>query len=223
MNHPMKAWLGPFLLVLGASASAGVVMTDTPAAADPAKTYLIYLHGRIIETSGPRPDDPRFGRYDYPAVLDALGSRGAVVIAAQRPASTDVNEYAGVVAAQIERLIKSGVPPEHIVVVGFSKGGDIAIHVSSFLRRPQIRYVLLASCWPRPHEPQLRLTGRVLSIREASDTVAGDSCKPLAEHDPRPQSFEELLISTGRSHGAFYAPLKDWVDPVLGWVHGKSG
>lgn len=129
------------------------------------------------------------------------------------------NEYAGIVVAQIEEAIRRGVPPENIVVVGFSKGGDIAIHVSSFLRRSQVRFVLLAACWPRPEEPQLRLTGRVLSIYETSDSLAGDSCEPLVQHPEKPQSFKEVSISTGRSYGAFYTPIREWVDPVLDWVH----
>jgi hypothetical protein len=193
---------------------------DIPALPDPGKTYLIYLHGRIVEGDDSRPIDNRFGLYDYPAIVRALGARGAVVISAQRKQNTDVNEYAGFVVAQIERLIHAGVPAKQVVVVGFSKGGAIAVHVSSFLRRPDVRYALLAACWPRPDEPQLRLTGRVLAIREASDTLAGESCRPLAEQAERPQAFEELQIATGYSHGAFYLPRREWLDPLLDWVHG---
>lgn len=207
------------LAVLCSRPVAAEVVTQVPAAIDSAKTYVIYLHGRVVEDGGPRPNDPRFGRYDYPAVLDALASRGAVVISAQRRSGTDVNEYAGIVVAQVERLIRQGVPASSIVVAGFSKGGDIAIRTSSFLRRPQVRFVLLGACWPRPDAPQLRLTGHVLSIRETSDTLAGDSCAPLADHAEKPESFRELRISTGRSHGAFYTPMKAWVDPVLDWIH----
>ena len=147
---------------------------------------------------------------------------GARRLFLQRPPNTDVNAYAGIVVAQVERLIKQGVPPNHIVVVGFSKGGDIAIHVSSFLRRPDVRFVLLAACWSRTGEPQVRLTGQVLSIYETSDTLAGDSCEPLTQHAEKPQSFREISIFTGRSHGAFYTPDKAWVAPVLDWIHGQD-
>lgn len=215
----MRSWIASVGLMLAASAHAGTVLTETPAAPDPSKTYLIYLHGRAVEDRGPRPTDPRFGLYDYPAVLEALASRGAIVISTQRRPDTDVNEYAGVVVAQVERLIRAGVPPERIVVAGFSKGGAIAIHASSFLRRPEVRFVLLAACWDRLDEPQLRLTGRVLAIYEASDTLAGNSCRMLVERADQPRSFKELRISTGRSHGAFYQPIREWLDPVLTWVH----
>jgi len=214
----MKAW-PLMLLAVFMPAHAGVIHTDVPESPEPTKTYLIYLHGRIIENSGPRPTDSRYGLYDYPAVLEALSSRGAVVISAQRPPGTDANRYAGVVVSQVEDLIDRGVPPGNIVVAGFSKGGGIATRVSSFLRRPQVRFVLLAACPGGPTAPNIRLTGRVLSVHEASDTLAG-SCKPLADQPEQPRSFREIEISTGKLHGAFYMPLPIWVDPVLDWVHG---
>lgn len=217
----MKVW-PLILLAVFMPAHAGVIYTDVPESPEPTKIYLIYLHGRIIENSGPRPTDSRYGLYDYPAVLEALSSRGAVVISAQRPPGTDMNKYAGVVVSQVEDMIDRGVPPGNIVVAGFSKGGGIATRVSSFLRRPQVRFVLLAACPGGPTASQIRLTGRVLSVYEASDTLAG-SCKPLADQPEQPRSFKEIKISTGKSHGAFYTPLPTWVDPVLDWVHGVGG
>lgn len=35
-------------------------------------------------------------------------------------------------------------------------------------------------------------------------------------------SFEEMKISTGKGHGAFYLPRPIWVEPLLGWVHGDG-
>lgn len=209
------------LLAILIPAYAGVIYTDVPKTPEPSAIYLIYLHGRIIENAGPRPTHPQFGLYDYPAVLEALSSRGAVVISAQRPAETDINQYAGVVVSQIESLITQGVPAGNIVIVGFSKGGAIATRVSSFLRRPQVRFVLLAACPNQPVAANLRLTGRVLSIYETSDTLAG-SCKPLAEQPEHPQSFNEVPISTGKLHGAFYQPLPQWLQPVLDWLHNAT-
>jgi hypothetical protein len=218
----MRQQITIFLVLVAMSVHAGTIVTDVPTTLDPTKIYIIYLHGRIIEDSGPRPTDSRFGLYDYPAILESLTSKGAVVVSAQRRPNTDVNEYAGVVVAQVERLIRADVPTSNIVVVGFSKGGDIAIHVSSFLRRPDVRFVLLAACYNLLDEPQLRLSGHVLSIIEASDTLAGMSCKPYNNHSERSESFKEIRISTGRSHGAFYLPQAAWVGPVLKWIHGDG-
>lgn len=193
------------------------VMTMPPDKPDPARHYVFYLHGKIVEAGGPRPIDPKFGLYDYPALIDAIGKNGAIVVTAQRPVDTDVAQYAGMVVGQVERLIAAGVPEDHIAIVGFSKGGAIAARVSSFLRRPNVRFVLLAACW-RKDEPQLRFTGRVLSIREASDTLSPYSCKPIAEQAEKPTSFEERVIETGKSHGAFYLPREVWVKPMLEFI-----
>lgn len=217
----MRIW-PLILLAVAMPASAGAIHTDVPESPQPSKTYLLYLHGRIIEDSGPRPTDPRFGLYDYPAVLEALSSRGAVVVSALRPPDTDMNVYAGVVVSQIERLIERGVPAKNIVVAGFSKGGGIATRVSSFLRRSDVRFVLLAACPPGPPSATIRLTGDVLSIYEASDSLAG-SCKPLAQLEEKPRSFKEIKISSGKLHGAFYQPLPVWVGPLLDWVHRSDG
>lgn len=216
----MRRWICLFLLAAALPVHAGTIHTDVPQTPDPARVHVIYLHGRIVENAGPRPTDPRFGPYDYPGVLEALSARGAVVISAQRAPGTDVDEYAGTVVSRIERLVGRGVPPGNIVVVGFSKGGGIAMRVSSFLRRPEVGYVLLAACpHGAPAPPPLRLTGRVLSVYESSDTLAGP-CVSLSTRPEKPASFGEMAISTGTSHGAFYRPLPAWVDPVLDWIHG---
>lgn len=215
----MKAGLFlSLLLASGGATHAGSVRTDVLDAPDTTQVHLIYLHGRIIENAGPRPTDPRFGLYDYPAVLDALSARGAVVISAPRPPGTDMAAYAGVVVSQVESLIARGVPPGRIAVVGFSKGGGIATRVSSYLRRPEVRFVLLAACLGGPVPSHLRLTGRVLSIHETSDDLAG-SCAPLARQPEPPRVFEEIEINTGKQHGAFYQPLPAWIDPALDWIH----
>lgn len=207
-----------FAALLSATAHAGTVLTVPPERPERDRTYVFYLHGRIVEDRGVRPVDTRFGLYDYPGILDALSARGAVVVSAQRPHAADPDEYAGKIVAQIEGLLRAGVPERRIVVVGFSKGGMIATRVSSFLRRPGVRYALLAACWDSQDEPQLRLTGQVLALRETSDDLAGRSCRYLAERSERPVSYRELELSTGKSHGAFYLPQREWLDPVMDWI-----
>lgn len=185
-----------------------------------AEPTVFYLHGRIIEEKGVRPVHPKFGLYDYPAVVEALGSRGADVISEVRASGTVVDEYAKKTVADIEGLIAKGVAPDQIVVVGFSKGGAIAIYVSSLLDKPDVRFVFMASCgrWISS-QPELRPTGHVLSVFEESDGIAG-SCDELASRDEDLGSFREIEISTGKQHGAFYVPRAEWLEPVLDWIHG---
>jgi hypothetical protein len=35
----------------------------------------------------------------------------------------------------------------------------------------------------------------------------------------KPTSFDEIVIDTGRSHGAFYLPRAEWTKPTLDFIH----
>lgn len=205
----------PSMLFVAALLGSGV-LAAAPAKPDPAARHVFYLHGKIIEDAGRKPTHPRWGVYDYDAVLAALTGAGRVVISEQRQAGTKVEAYAAEVASQIEALLGAGVPPDHITVVGFSKGGMIAQHVSRKLRAP-IRYAFLASC---SQQSAGKLHGRILSIHEETDTMMA-SCKPAFEHSPDLVEHHELQIHIGGEHGAFYRPDPAWVTPLLAWIEGK--
>lgn len=104
-----------------------------PASIDPEADYLFYLHGKIIEDQGLPAISPDYGEYEYAAILEALQGYDYVVISEQRAANADGIEYARRVAGQVTMLLVAGVPPEHITVVGASKGAGIAIYVSHTL------------------------------------------------------------------------------------------
>jgi hypothetical protein len=202
--------LAPCLLASASTAAA------RPAEA--AKHYLFYLHGRIIEDQGPRGVSLRFGRYDYPGILAAFRSRGLEVVSEVRPGGTDPGAYADRLVGEIRALLARGVAPSRVTVAGASKGSVIAALVSTRLREPQVRYVLLANCnaWLiRTHDP--RLTGEVLSIYERSDDVGG-TCRPLAARSPRLERFAEIRLNTGLGHGMVYRPIRAWVDPAAAWA-----
>ncbi len=183
---------------------------------------IVYLHGRIIEVEGVQPVHERFGLYDYLGTIEALRANGATVISEVRPADTNVVEYAQKVVEQIEDLIASGEPAGNITVVGFSKGGAIAIYVSSLLKNPEFNFVFLAACggWITSI-PELTVNGNVLSIFEDSDTLAG-SCKKLLQRNSEISSFHEIKLSTGKGHGAFYLPRAVWIEPLLTWIEGDQ-
>jgi hypothetical protein len=213
----MRCWIAA-LLFFPVLALAGEIRPRPPEKPDADVRYVFYLHGRIIETEGPRPTSADYGVYDYAAVLEALSGKGRVVVSSQRPPDTDVRDYAGAVVGQIERLVEAGVAEKNITVVGFSKGGIIGLYVSSFLRRSDVRFVILAGCEKDiPAASNVRLTGRVLSIVETSDSLTGP-CRDLAKRAPMPTHFEELDISTGKGHGAFYLPRPEWVEPTVRWI-----
>lgn len=205
------------MLLVATLLSSGIVATP-PAEPDPAARYVFYLHGKIIEDAGRKPTHPRWGVYDYDAVLGALAGAGRVVISEQRAPGTAVGAYARRIVAQVEALLAAGVPPDHITVVGFSKGGMIASQVSRRLKAP-VRYALLAACSKQTSDGKLH--GRVLSIHEKTDAMMG-SCSAAFERSPELLEHHELQIHIGGEHGAFYTPHPAWLAPLLAWIEGKA-
>jgi len=194
------------------------IFAEVPADIDPGARYLVYLHGAIIETEGVRPTHPRFGVYEYEEILTTFAERGFVVISEARPAGTDGKVYAATVVDQVQELLAAGVPPEHVTVVGFSKGGGIAIAASSMLANDDVNFVFMAACspWLDSH-PEIVARGRLLSVREASDDLVG-SCEGFFERSPSPHDQVEILLELGGGHGAFYRPRSEWVEPVVEWA-----
>jgi dienelactone hydrolase len=181
--------------------------------------YVFYLHGAIIEDAGRRPTHPRWGVYEYDAVLDALQRPGRVLISEQRKPGTRIGVYAKGVARQVEGLLEGGVPADRIAVIGFSKGGRIARALSAQLDAP-IHYVLVAACFRRG-QGGAPLHGRVLSLHEASDSAAG-SCRSLFRRSKDLLEKREVRVEIGGGHGAFYRPDPAWLLPLEKWLASAS-
>src|ERR1044072_3436089 len=99
------------------------ILTEAPATPDPKARYLFYLPGRIIqEPGGENAVSPEFGKYEYAEILDTLADRAFVVVSEARPKNTNIIPYAQKVAEQVNALLKGGVPPANITVVGASRG-----------------------------------------------------------------------------------------------------
>jgi predicted esterase len=225
---------GPMVLclVLGATAcgaeespladSTPQIITELPAGIDPDARYLFYLHGAIIERAGVRPTHPEFGVYEYRAILEVFAESGFTVISEARPASTDGAAYAAAVADQVGVLLAAGVPTNHITVVGFSKGGGIAIMASSILSEERLNFVFMGACGPwLDSRPEIVARGRLLAIREASDDLVG-SCDGLFARTAGDDERKEITLDLGGGHGAFYRPRPEWVDPVVKWASASN-
>ena len=194
------------------------IFTDLPVQIDPNSRYLFYLHGAIIERAGVRPTHPEFGVYEYREILEVFAGRGFVVISEARPGGTDGTAYAAKVAGQVRALITAGVAPENITVVGFSKGGGIAITASSILSEERLNFVFMGACGPwLDKRPEVVPHGRLLALREASDDLVG-SCEALFGRVTGEGEREEVTLELGGGHGAFYRPHPEWVDPIGEWA-----
>lgn len=218
LTHTLGALL-LFLLAGTAMAQPGPIHAKLPDRLDPRARYVLYLHGRILEDQGPRPTHERWGTYEYRKILETLAAPGHIVISEQRRPGTDMDQYAKHVVDQVETLVAAGVPAEHITVIGFSKGGGIAVRASALLQRDKVGFVFLAAC--SGGKTGLDVRGRILSVYEASDD-AGRSCAQLFAESKGKGKREEVKISTGEEHGAFYRPRKEWTAPVLAWVRQEN-
>ncbi|HKH50055.1 MAG TPA: hypothetical protein VKM72_35840 [Thermoanaerobaculia bacterium] len=210
------------LLVPARALGTGRVLRSLPDKIDSRQNYMIFLHGRIVEEEGLRPTNPELGVYEYEKILAEFANRGFTVISEPRPRNTDPEIYADKVVGQVRALLRAGAPPEHVAVVGFSKGGGIAFLTATRLAEPKVNFVILAGCsnWTDP-EVASRLQGRILSMYDASDGL-NPSCKKAFAQSKGPLVQEEVVLKLGTGHGAFYRP-GEWMDRVAGWVKRAGG
>jgi len=198
------------LLLLGLLATAGAGQAQP--------RYISYLHGRIVEDEGRHPTSPDFGTYEYDAILDSLRRPGFVVLSDQRPPKANSDSFAARTARQVDSLLRLGVPPEAITVLGFSKGGWIAILASSRLQNPAVSFVFMGACGPWAFErADLHPAGRLLSLYETSDSL-GVSCGPLFARRRPGSRVKEIALSVGLRHGTFFQPRSAWLRPALAWA-----
>lgn len=211
---------------LGSSASGSDgarVLDRAPESPDPKAHYLFYLHGRIIEVQGTEAVSPEFGRYEYDGILQAFADHGFVVVAEVREDGAG-REFAVATARQVKGLLDAGVLARNITVVGFSKGGYLALGVSAIVGSDEVGYAILAGCgsdpaWVDRMAPRVR--GRFLSLLDRSDRLS-PSCQALFEAAKQVREKDEHVFETGLDHGLFYRPRADWLDRVAGWARGTS-
>lgn len=176
---------------------------------------VFYLHGKIVEDHGDKAIHPQYGVYDYESILAKLRQDGHTVYSERRQPNTDRAAYSRNIISEIKALLDSGIEPQEIVVIGFSKGAQIAILVSQSLANAEVRFVFQAVCgsWVR-HYKDLKVHGDILSLFEVSDSAG--SCDELFRRSS--PSTCEISIETGLKHGAFYRPIDAWLKPQRKWI-----
>lgn len=208
------------MIMLAAPVSAGEILTAFPQDPTQDQRYIIYLHGRIIETKGIDPVSPRFGLYDYTNIVDGLAQGDADVIAVRRRGDTNVNEYTETLGEAIAEMLSQGVPANHITVAGFSKGGYLTLMAANRLQSLEMRFVVMAGCAEGIVDGSDTiaegLQGAVLSMVDLADDL-GFSCAPLFERNPQLSQTDEILFSAGTGHGFFYRADPAWINEVLSW------
>ena len=205
----------------GISREQGIVVSEVPRSANPKALYLFYLSGYIVEAVNRRPTSPKFGVYEYDQILDTFKQRGFVVISEARKKDPEIAAYAGKVADQVRQLLKAGVPPENITVVGASQGSFIAMLASTYLENRKLNFVLIAGC--AADDGLLRLVnlhGNVLFISERSDQPG--SCERFRSDATGLARYKLVETNTGQRHGFLYRPMKEWLEPTIAWARRQS-
>ncbi len=180
--------------------------------------YIYYLHGRIIEIQGRNAYSEEFGNYEFDKIVKALEVYNSKVIAEVRTDDVDNKSYASNISGQIDNLVKRGVKPKNITVVGASKGAIIASTISSINANP-INYVVMAG--NNEYQEQnndWKFHGNILCFYDESDKIAGKNYDYWKQKSTDAKSFEQIKIKKNLGHGFLYKPYRDWIIPTKKWI-----
>lgn len=203
--------------MLERATTQAAILHDVPKEVDANAHYLFYLSGYIVESGNTQPVSPKFGVYEYAHILDTFKDSGFVVVSEARNKSPEIEPYARKVAEQVRRLLKAGVPAEHITVVGASQGSWIAMLVSTYLENRGVNFVLIAACSAdKGFLKMVNLHGNILSIYETSDLA--QSCRDYRADATGINDWKEVEVNTGLKHGFLYRPIKEWIEPTIAWA-----
>jgi hypothetical protein len=196
----------------------GSIIADVPLNIAPNADYLFFLHAKIVEDQGRRPTSPKYGVYEYEEILKTFKNKGFVVISEARPKDTAPEPYVAKLIGQINILLKAGVPPQKITVLGASKGAVIAMITSSRLKNKDVNFVIMSNCndWVDKNF-NIDLHGNILSIYDINDEF-GQSCQKFFDKATGLNRRLEIELKIGAGHGVLFKPLKEWVEPVIEWA-----
>tara|TARA_R110002012_G_scaffold319767_2_gene541290 strand:- start:373 stop:1011 length:639 start_codon:yes stop_codon:yes gene_type:complete len=186
------------------------------------KSYVFFLHNRFLETHDLEDKHPDYGRTEYNEILSAFRNASFTVISEQRQGNVNARDYAITVVHQIDSLLKSGVNPNKITVIGTSKGGYIAQYVSSLANNPDLNFVFIASF--RNEDlmdiPDINFCGNILNIYEKSDPFGVSAIKRKENSTCKIKQFKEIELNTGLRHGFLFKALPEWTNPSIKWAKG---
>lgn len=182
---------------------------DMPSTINLSASYLLFHHNYYVETKGVN------GDCKYYDILKSFADKGYTVISEIRPKDVSVIEYSKKAAADVNKLLDAGVPPEKITVAGHSKGGVITLQVAALLQNPKINYAVLAGCGIKGLEkgyPDFgALKGKFLSLYASSDKIAGSCGAAFTQ-------AREVVLDSPAGHQLFFKPVDVWIEPVVDWL-----
>ncbi|WP_452222165.1 alpha/beta hydrolase [Lacinutrix salivirga] len=185
--------------------------------------YVFFLHNRFLETYELEEFHPEFGRTEYKEILLEFEKSGLKVISEKRNENVNARDYTIRIVNQVDSLIKTGIKPKNITIVGTSKGGYIAQYVSTLANNPYLNFVFIASYRESDIQnfPELNYCGNILKIFEKSDPYEVSAKKRKENSTCKIENFKEIELNTGMGHGFLFKPLKEWIEPKIKWANGN--
>lgn len=187
--------------------------------------HLFFLHNRFLEEHELNDAHPDFGRTEYKEIINQFESHGLKVISEIRDGNVNALDYARGLVRQIDSLVKIGIEPTHITLVGTSKGGYIAQYVSTLANNPNLNFVFIGSFRISDMEeiPEINYCGNILTIYEKSDPFGVSALKRKEASTCKLNNFKEVELNTGLGHGFLFRSLDEWICPSVKWAFGNYG
>lgn len=185
--------------------------------------YIFFLHNKFIEEHDLSEAHPEYGRAEYNEILNSFKADNFIVFSEKRKKNTNAAEYAEKVVKQIHKLLKKGIKPNKITVIGTSMGGYIAQYVSTYLANPEVNFVFIG-CFRDidiQEIPDINFCGNILTIYEKSDVFGVSAIRRKETSKLKVNHFREIELNTNLKHGFLYKALDEWIVPCKKWANGN--
>ncbi|MGN7811538.1 alpha/beta hydrolase [Flavobacterium sp. 22076] len=185
--------------------------------------YVFFLHNKFIEENDLNTAHPEYGKAEYNEILASFRKDNFIVFSEKRKKNTNAADYAEKIVKQIKSLLKKGISPSKITVIGTSKGGYIAQFVSTYLANPDVNFVFIGCFRDVDIEeiPNINFCGNILTIYEKSDIYGVSAVKRKETSKLKVNHFKEIELNTNLKHGFLYKALDEWIVPCKKWANGN--
>jgi hypothetical protein len=190
---------------------------------DENQRYIFFFHNKFVQENSLNAIHPEYGKAEYNEILESFRKDNFIVFSEKRKKNTNAAEYAEKIVKQVKALIKKGVPPNHITVIGTSQGGYIAQYVSTYLSNPDVNFVFIG-CFRDvdiQEIPDINFCGNILTIYEKSDIYGVSAIKRKETSKCKIDHFKEIELNTGLKHGFLFKAADNWIAPSKKWANGN--
>ncbi|OGT60651.1 MAG: hypothetical protein A3E01_00425 [Gammaproteobacteria bacterium RIFCSPHIGHO2_12_FULL_63_22] len=187
--------------MLAALVLSGSAVAQAP---DPDAPYILYLHSDA-------------SRVDHEAMARLFIDQGHDVTTFWLDRDDPVASSRAV-SRRVKQLIRDGVSPDRINVIGSGPTSTVAALTSGGVANMRVNYVLLGQCDPAIRQQfHFTMSGRVIGIYDEADD-SSLTCRALWNGSPRVSDRKQLVTSTGLGESLFDRPHEAWTNPVMAWV-----